>query len=113
MGTDDLHQAGARTHRVAQLDFEMTDQLERLAVILVDGPKVSIRRKDAHPARKPAQVAARRSVLVILGDIHRMKPDGVYPVPGEYIRQRLVEDWKPVVDRSIAGCKARIHSQRR
>src|SRR5260370_34036501 len=49
------------THRVAQLRFEIADLLERHAVILVDGPKVGVRRKDVHPGRKPAQVAARRS----------------------------------------------------
>lgn len=80
-------QAGARTHRELQLAFERRDCMERIGIMLMDRSKVSVRRKDADAAREASEIAANRSVLVVLRDVHGMEPDSIHPVPGKEIRQ--------------------------
>ena len=63
MGSHDLDQAGARTHREPQLVFEICDCVKGIAVELMDRRQVSIGREDTDAAREATEKAARRSVL--------------------------------------------------
>jgi len=90
----------------------MAHLLERCAFILVCRAKVGVQRKDAYSPRKPAQATSGRAVYVVFAGVHRMKPDGLCLVPGEYIRHRLVEDRKLVVDGSFASRNPRIQDGR-
>jgi hypothetical protein len=71
---------------------KIVDQVERFAVALADRSQVSVGRRDTHPAREPAQVSARYSVLVVLGHIHRMESDCIDPMPCQNLAERLIED---------------------
>ena len=103
MSFHSLNQAGSRSHCELHFAFEVCDRVECHAVMELNGCEVSIRREDAHATGKAPQVSARRSVLVVLRDIHRVKPDGVPPVPAELVGERLIEDGKPVVHSSAAS----------
>lgn len=102
MGFHDLHQTGAWTHGEVQFVFEARDQIERSAVVKMGGSQVGVRREDTDPAGEPAQIASDGSVLVVLRNVHRVKPDGVHPMPCENIGECLIEDRKPVVHRSLS-----------
>jgi hypothetical protein len=100
---DNLVQAGAGSHRELQLALKRRDCLERISVVLMNRSKVSVGREDADAAREATEVAARRTVLVVLRDVHRMEPDSIHSVPGKDISQGPVEDRKPVIGRPSPG----------
>ncbi len=75
--------------------------MEGATVVMMDGYEVGIRRKDTDPEGQSLEISAGCSILVVLRHVHRMEPNGVYPMPSEYIGQRSLIDRQPVVDRSL------------
>ena len=81
----DLDPAGARAHREVQLSFELDDPLESRTIVQCNSCKVGIRIKDADTAGQPAEIPASCPVLVVIRDVHRMKLNGVRPMPSQHV----------------------------